>query len=144
MDRSLNNSEHTTKNCYVALWTKDGEPVFGRAWNNKGKVEAWFPHGGQEHAPSTFSVLTYHGPPRQNFRYAWVPVTQLNAMCQPVRQQEYSPMVVTDVQVGSFGGELLGKGNLGRRMAWVSYAGKEHHFTDHKFDNAYVLCRLPL
>jgi len=149
MDRPLNNSDRTAKNCYVAVWNKNGEPVFGRAWNNNGKVEAWFPHGGEEHhsariKPASFSILTYYGPPRQNFRYAWVPISQLNTMCQPVRQGEYSPVVIPDVRVKSFNGELLGKANLSRRMAWVSYAGKEHHFNDHRFNNAHVLCRVPL
>jgi hypothetical protein len=146
MDRQLNNNDPTAQNCYVALWTHKGEPVFGRAWSKGGKVEAWFPHGGREHhsgslSPSTFSLLTYQGPPRQNFRYAWVPVTQLNSMCQPVTQKEFSPVVIPDARVGSFQGEMLGKGNVSRKTAWVSHAGKEHQISG---NNAHVLCRVPL
>jgi len=147
MDRPLNNNDSTAKACYVALWNNNGEPVYGRAWNKNGTVEAWFPYGGNEHhsgGVGSFSLLAYYGPPRQNFRYAWVPVNQLNSMCQPVRQQDYVPAVIPDLHIGKFSGEMLGKANLSRRMAWVSHGGQEHHFTDNKFNGAYVLCRVPL
>lgn len=95
-------------------------------------------------SPATFSLLTYQGPPQQNFRYAWVPVSQLNSMCQPVTQQGNSPVVIPDVNIGLFHGELLGKGDLGKRAAWVSYAGREHQFKDAQLNGAYALCRVPL
>jgi hypothetical protein len=149
MDRQLSNNDHTAKDCYVALWMKNNEPVFGRAWNNGGKVEAWFPHGGNENHSGNagpFKLLMYRGPPYQNFRYAWIPVQQLsaNTMCQPVAQQSYVPIVLRDIRAEKFNGEILGKGDLNRRMAWASYAGKEHHFSGHQFDSAHVLCRVPL
>jgi len=147
MDRPLYNNDDTTKNCYVALWTKNGEPVFGRAWNNRGKVEAWFPHGDHEHHSGriqSFQILTYRGPPFQNFRYAWVQANQLNSFCQPVAKDGYCPAVVRGVRSQNFSGELLGKANLSRRMAWVSHAGKEHHFGDQAYNNCFVLCRVPL
>jgi len=147
MDRTLRNNDQSTQHCYVALWENRGEPVFGRAWNNRGNVEAWFPHGGKEYhsgqVPS-FKILTYRGPPSQIFRYAWVQVNQLNAMCQPVRQQAYSPVVISEFRTGTFVGELLGKANLSGRQAWVSYAGKEHPVHAHALDTSYVLCRVPL
>lgn len=148
MDRPLSNNDETAKNSYVALWTKNGEPVFGRAWNNRGKVEAWFPHGDHEHHSGTipsFQLLTSRGPPFQNFRYAWVQANQINSMCQPVRKGDYSPAVLRDLRLRNFNGELLGKANLARRMAWVSYAGKEHYFDDDQvYSNCFILCRVPL
>jgi len=134
----------------VALWQHEGEPVFGRAINKHGRVEAWFPHGGKEHHSnglSNFSLLRTNQP-GQNFRYAWVPMNQLtaNSMCRPVEQQGYCPVVVQDARCkdSSFNGELLGKGNLGRRMVWVSHAGHESHFDGRQYDNSYALCRVPL
>ncbi|KAJ1375016.1 hypothetical protein KIN20_038239 [Parelaphostrongylus tenuis] len=32
------------QNMYVALWHKNGKPIHGRAWNNKGGVECSFPY----------------------------------------------------------------------------------------------------
>lgn len=148
MDRDLKNNDKSTHQSYVALWNHGGEPVFGRARKDKhGRVEAWFPYGGKEHhsnGMSNFSILLTNQP-GHNFRYAWVQMNQLNDMCRPVKQQNYSPVVVQDVHCrDSFHGELLGKGDTSRRMVWVSYSGKEHHFDGRHFENAYVLCRVPL
>jgi len=151
MDRPLQNEDETMRVCYVALWYDYGqkkEPVFGRARNNDGKIEAWFPHDGEEYHSSKasvgrFSLLRYDGPPIHNFRYVWIPITELGSGCEPVCVKEYSPVVVPNIKIGSFRGELLGNGNLSRQMAWVSYDGKEHCFTDNMFKESWVLCRMP-
>lgn len=144
MDRPLINTDQATEECYVALTTINGEPVFGRAWSNCSRVQASFPYGDKEYhsqALPTFQLLTYPGSPKQYFRYVWIPINQLNCDVEPVRRGEYSPAVVIGINVDSFRGEMLGKCNIARRMAWISYDGQEYHFTGDKFDNAYVLCR---
>jgi len=147
MDRPLQNEDETARVCYVALW-KTKEPVFGRAYNKNGKIEAWFPYDGKEcHSTGnvgTFSLLVYKGPPSQKFRYVWIPINELGSGCQPVRVGDYSPVVVPNIRIASFRGELLGKANLSRKMAWVSYDGKEHCFTDNMFKESCVLCHMPL
>jgi len=153
MDRELDNNVWKTKNCFVAKWQyggkPDGEPVYGRAWNNNGQVEAWFYCCYEQfHSKNidSFDILTYHGPPEQNFRYVWNQVKNLKSTDQPVGERNYVPAVIPKVEIEEFTGELLGKAHLrcdssNPTFISVGYGGRE--VLDFDYDNSYVLCREP-
>lgn len=128
---------------YVALWIRDdGEAVFGRAWNEGGKMKASFPWGGREVREDEtrgVRILTYIGPKSSHdHKYKWVRAKDANPD-QLVYSGEYLPAVVEFEN----GDEILGKANWNRRMAWSSCHGKENVHEGNAFDNAHLLVKIP-
>jgi len=136
LDRDLQGGNNTTRNSYVALWFKNDQPCYGRAWNNNGRIEAWFPWGDKEWHSSecgTFCILTNHS--KKN--YQWVqPNKARNQGFQLVSADgDYCPAVVSNISAHGFNGEMLGKASLKRSCAWTCYGGKELVHSGHQFDN---------
>jgi hypothetical protein len=70
------------QNQYVALWYKNGKPVFGRAWNNGGVVECSFPYNkvelkGKDQLGGQIQVLVHQGDYDTNgYWYDWIKLPQ--------------------------------------------------------------------
>ena len=118
-------------NQYIALWYKNGKPVFGRAWNNGGVLECSFPFNKQElkgakDLGGEIQVLVHQGDYAANgYWYDWVAFGQ--------RRQDHLKMVycgqAAPVYTKNAKGEaLMGNMALSNEVASVSYEGRADDF----------------
>uniref|UniRef100_A0A914E7T4 RING-type domain-containing protein n=1 Tax=Acrobeloides nanus TaxID=290746 RepID=A0A914E7T4_9BILA len=129
----------TTQNSHVALWIKNGEAVFGRAYSKNGYVEAWFPWGSKEwysNKCGQFSILTN---PNGRANYQWVTPKQANSSeMRKVCAGEYCPAIVSNIAQIK-GGTLLGKACPNKGTAWTCYGGKELYHNNCQYNNQTTL-----
>ena len=133
---------------YVALWYKNGEPVFGRAWTYKGNtVEASFGILGKEFTGAIGSIqtLSYFSdfPKDHGFAINWVPYKDCvggTKEWKPVQVKDVAPCLIKTNK----GHEKLGCCWMLQGKASTGAGGLEEIYVGACVNDFLVLCRKDL
>jgi hypothetical protein len=131
-------------NQYIALWYKNGKPVFGRAWMNGGVLECSFPFNkkelkGAKDLGGEIQVLVHQGDFDANgYWYDWVQF--------PQRRQDHLKLVycgqAAPIYTKNTKDEgLVGNITLNNEVASVSYDGRADDFEGAKIADMLVPVR---
>ena len=131
-------------NQFVALWYKNGKPVFGRAWNNGGVVECSFPYNkneltGKAQLGGEIQILTNKGDFSSNgFWYDWVAFKDRRQdHLATVYCGQAAPIYTKNAKQEA----LVGNMNLTNEVASVSYEGRADEFEGRAVESMLVPVR---
>ena len=147
-DKKINTGDGRLVEHYVALWYKDGEPVFGRCWGYKGdKIEASFGILGKEFTGAIGSIQTLSYYPEHakdhGFNLSWVPYKDCVGGAREwklVQVKDVAPVLIKNNK----GHEKLGCCWMSKGTASCGWAGSEETFTGACVNDFLVLCRKDL
>ncbi|KHJ82433.1 hypothetical protein OESDEN_17873 [Oesophagostomum dentatum] len=132
LKRELKAASDRPKYQYVALWYKHGEPVFGYAFPNGGKLNASFGAKNQENHGKeigSLQILTLPDPSCMGLEYKWMPLSQGRAESAKNWEAVHVGKVAPCVCVDEKGIETLGCINLTNEIASIGWEGKQKMFT---------------
>jgi hypothetical protein len=146
--KKINTGDGRLVEQFVALWYKNGEPVFGRCWGYKGAmIEASFGILGKEFtgAIGSMQILTYSTPEDLVFNLDWVPYKDCVGGARewkPIQVKDVAPVLIKNNK----GHEKLGCCWMSQGKASCGWAGSEEIYTGACVTDFLVLCRkdLPL
>lgn len=145
--KSLNTLPDENSDQYVALWYKHGEPIMGRAWNEKGKISASFGVGGLEHTSKIGSIQILFELPKhaRGFDYDWRPYPEAASFYEP---REWYPIHVVSTKgnccpavITVDDKQILGNVDIKNETASYGYRGNEVSTVGPLVHTAMVLCR---
>jgi len=131
---------------FVALWYKNGEPVFGRCWGYKGSmIEASFGILGKEFtgAIGSIQILGYTTPEDLVFEYKWMPYKEVVGGARewkPVQVKDAAPCLIKNNK----GHEKLGCCWMNKGTASTGWAGSEETYTGACVNDFLILSRKDL
>jgi len=146
--RSLDTLPGEDKDQYIALYYKMGEPIFGRVWNQDGKIAAnfgWFGNEYRNQVGSKIYLLVDLPENVRGFDYAWKAFPEAAAFEPskewiPVHVDHYKGNISPGVLIVDEK-EILGKVDVRNERASYGYGGSEKVVVGPAVHTTQVLCR---
>jgi hypothetical protein len=146
LGRSLNTLPGEKPDQYIALWYQSGEPVFGRIWNENGKIAANFGWFNNEYKTNigSIQILVEMSENIRGFDYAWKDFPEAAKFGDkewiPVHVDHHKGNISPGVLIVD-GKEILGKVDIRNERASYGYGGSEKVTVGPAVHTTKVLCR---
>uniref|UniRef100_A0A0K0FLK8 Uncharacterized protein n=1 Tax=Strongyloides venezuelensis TaxID=75913 RepID=A0A0K0FLK8_STRVS len=150
LGKSLATVDGESVDQYVALWYQQGEPVYGRVWNENGKIAGSFAWHGNDYRKNLGSIQILFELPEamRGYDYLWVPYPEAcasarnpDAPAQPVHVK-FAKGDITPAALCMDGGkQILGKADMMNERTEAGFGGKGFIQEAKNVHTCLVLCR---